>query len=558
MTDTTTTRLHPAVRMYAEEVRRGTLDRRAFLSRATALGATTATAYGLIGLTAPARAQETAPQGSTLRMQMEVRALRDPRAFDWPQIAYITAGWLEYLVEYHNDGTFGPWLLDRWEVNDDATRYTLHVRPGVTWNDGTPFTAADVARNIAGWCDKGVDGNSMAGRMAALIDPVTGQAIEGAIATPDDMTVVLTLPRPDITIIAGMSDYPAQIVPADFDAADILTRPKGTGPYLPETVEVGVKAVLVRNLDHAWWGYDAGKGASVDRFEFIDYGTDPSAHVAAAAAGEIDVIYETVGDYVDILDGMGWQKSKVASGSTIVIRPNQQAVVDGRMPYADVRVRRAIAMAVDPAVCLELGYGDRGEVARNMHIGPMHPEWADVPAVAVDPAAALALLTEAGWQDDEMELISVDDDWRKNTTDAVAAQLRDAGFKVKRTIVPGSTFAANWTTYPFSSTDWNHRPLGIQIYALAYRSGEAWNESGFANPAFDSLLDRAGAIADADARRTIMAELQTIMRDEGVVLQPYWRSLYRHARPGVTGAEMNISYLPRLYDFGIAAPAAPD
>ncbi|MCF7700199.1 ABC transporter substrate-binding protein [Loktanella sp. M215] len=558
MTQTITTWFHPAARMYADEVAQGQLDRRAFLTRTTALGVTASAAYGLLGLQAPARAAEPIVLGGTLRMQMEVRAPRDPRAFDWPQIAYITAGWLEYLVEYHNDGTFGPWLLDRWEVNDDATVYTLHVRPGVTWNDGTPFTAADVARNIAGWCDKSVDGNSMAGRMATLIDPETGQAIAGAITTPDDLTVQLTLPRPDISLIAGMSDYPAQIVPAGFDAADMITRAKGTGPYLPEAVEVGVRAVLVRNADHDWWGYAAGKGAAIDRFEFIDYGTDPSAFVAAAAADEIDVIYETVGDYVEILDSMGWQKSQVASGSTIVIRPNQQAEVDGRKPYADVRVRRAIAMAVDPAVCLELGYADRGEVARNMHVGPMHPEWADIPAIAVDPAAALALMTEAGMQDYEMEITSVDDDWRKNTTDAVAAQLRDAGFKVKRTSVPGSTFAANWTTYPFSSTDWNHRPLGIQIYALAYRSGEAWNESGFANPAFDSLLEEASAIADADRRRRVMAELQTIMRDEGVVLQPYWRSIFRHVRPGVLGGEMNISYLPRLYAFGFAAPAAPD
>ena len=552
MTPTKTQAIHPAALMYAAEEKAGKLSRREFLARATSLGLTATAAYGLLGLTAPAKAAGHAQQGGTMRIQMEVRALKDPRAFDWPQIAYYTAGWLEYLVEYNNDGSFAPLLLESWSVNDNATEYTLKVRQGVTWNDGTPFTAADVAHNITGWCDKSVEGNSMAGRFATLIDPTTEKAIDGAITVVDDSTVLLKLPVPDISIIAGMADYPAQIVPMDFDADNMTGNPKGTGPYLPESLEVGVGGTLVRNADHEWWGYAAGKGAYIDRFEFVDYGTDPSAWVAAASAEEVDVIYETVGDFVDILDGLGWQKSEVASGSTVVIRPNQLAEVDGIQPYADVRVRRAIAMAVDPAVCLELGYANRGEPARNQHVGPMHPEWADVPMLDIDPDAALALLTEAGMADFEMEIISIDDDWRKNTTDAVAAQLRDAGFNVKRTIIPGSTFWNDWTKYPFSSTDWNHRPLGTQILALAYRSGEAWNETGFANAEFDGLLAEANSLADADKRREVMAKLQAIMRDEGVTLQPYWRSLYRHVKPGVVGGEMNIAYLPRLYNFGFA------
>ena len=69
----------------------------------------------------------------------------------------------------------------------------------------------------------------------------------------------------------------------------------------------------------------------------------------------------------------------------------------------------------------------------------------------------------------------------------------------------------------------------------------------------DALLAEANSLADADARREVMAKLQTIMRDEGVTLQPYWRSLYRHVRPGVVGGQMNIAYLPRLHEFGFAA-----
>jgi len=536
---------HPVAQMYAAEHKAGHMDRREFLVRSTALGLSAAAAYALIGANpALADGHRAVPaQGGTMRIQTRVYAGKDPRVYDWSELGNLTRGIVEYLVQYNPDGSFEGVLLDSWEANDDATVYTLNLRQGVTWNNGDAFTAEDVAANFVGWCDTSVEANSMPARMGALVDPDTGQVRDGAIEVVDAHTVRVNFPAPDIALIPGLADYPAAVQHRNHIGEDPLQHGVGTGAYMLESIDVGVSAVLVRNPDHTYW-----RDTYLDRIEILDVGEDPASWFASAEADEFDMTYQTTGDFVDLFDAIGWERSEVVTASTYVMRMNQN-----NAPYDDVRVRQAVNMAVDRQVMLDLGYAGLGTLAENHHVCPIHPEYAELPEPVFDPAAAYALLEDAGQTDHVFEITSLDDGFERNTADAMAAMLRDAGFNVNRVVIPGATYWNDWTSYPFSGTTWNHRELGVQILNLAYRTGVAWNEAAYSNPDFDALLDQANGIQDADERRVVMAQIQQIMQDDAVINQTYWRSLFRHYRPGVVNAEMHPKFEINVHYLGFAA-----
>lgn len=519
--------LHPLAAVTAAEFRAGRLDRREFFALMAAWGVSAAGACAMGGIR-PAAAQAATPvRGGTLRVAMLVKTFRDPRLFEWTEMANVAGCCNDYLIRWDSDFSFQPALLAAWEASDDARSYTFHLRRGVKWSNGDDFTAEDVIFNLTRWADASVEGNSFVARLGALLDPATKAILPGAIERVDDHTVRLNLRQPDIALIANLADYPAIVMHRSYDGSDDPFRALavGTGPFELVAYDTGRRAE-VRRRAGAWWGGEV----HLDGVVWTDYGTDSSVMVAAVEAGEVDANYQTTPDFLPVVEAAGMQSEGIATAATLVLRLNQKSA-----PYEDVRVRRAVQLAVDNAIVLELGYAGAGLVAANHHVGPMHVDHADIGPALPDPAAAAALMAAAGQSGHEFDLISQAEEWQANSCNVVAEQMRAAGLKVKRTLLPGATFWNDWDKYPFSASEWAGRPLGVQVYMLAYRTGGPWSETAFSNAEFDALLDQATSIPDPRRRSEIMARLEAIMREEGVILQPYWRSVYRSFAPRVHG-----------------------
>ncbi|WP_435168055.1 ABC transporter substrate-binding protein [Falsirhodobacter sp. 1013] len=526
--------MHILARRHLRDHQNGRLSRREFLTRVTALGVSVPLAYDLLG-TAPVAAQEAPVAGGTLRMQMPTLALCDPRLADWPEIGNMLRGWLEPLVTYNADGTFTGHLLERWELSEDGLHLRLHLRPGILWQNGEPMVAEHVAHNLRRWCEP-VPRNGLAAVMEAVI--------QGQIEVVDDRMLDLTLGFPDATLIASMSDYNALIVHPSYDGADPAVNPLGSGPYRPILNEVGKMQSLEKVT---WWGTPVFGGPWLDRIDYVDLGTAPMRALEAAQAGLIDAVDQTVADNIRAMEDLGWVASQAESSATLAVRFQQQDPT-----FADRRVRQALQLAVDNGIVLDIGVNGLGIRGENHHVSPLQPDYARVDPPATDIPAAQALLAEAGFAEHTFILTSLDDTWQALSCDAVAAQLNDAGITVQRQILPGAEYWANWRSYGFSGTYWNMRPLGVQVLRLAYRSGSAWNETGFSNPDFDKALDRALGIAGATERQKVMAELETILREEAVLIQPFWRSLTRHATPRLRGAAILPTLEHRHHEWWLA------
>ena len=542
--------VHVALPALARQLEDGKLARRDFLRLSTLLGLSATTAYALAGIPEPLAPAEAASSGGTVAFSMRVARIDNPAATDTDYSANIVRQVCDLLTRTGADNVTRPWLLEKWTPSDDLKTWTLYLKKGIKWSNGDELTADHVVWNLSRWFDEKT-GSSIIGLFSSFLmvsydtgkKDSAGKAVMGtklwsdmAIEKLDGYTIRLNGRQPMLAVPESLFHYTAPILhPKENGVFGVGSI--GTGAFTLSSFELGKKAVLKRR-DGYW-----GPPAKLDEVVIIDNGDDPAAAVAALASGQVDGMYEaSTLQYSTLQKLPNVAIHQVTTAQTAVARMQQD-----KDPFRDPRVRKAMRLAVDSSRVLQVSYLGLGAPGEHHHVSPVHPEHYELPAMTQNIAEAKKLLAEAGVPDGfECTIFcKKDPDWEAISVQAMVNMWKQIGVKVTMNVLPSAQYWDHWTSEAFAYTPWTHRPLGTMVLDLAYRTGVPWNESHYANPKLDALLDKADATVDVAERKLVMKEIEALMQEDGPIVQPVWRAVFTGVNKRVKGFKMH----PTLYLF---------
>ena len=408
------------------------------------------------------------------------------------------------LVKLDEAGAAVPDLATDWAVSDDAMRWTFRIRDGVRFHDGRRLTASDAAWTIAHILDPDV-GSPQSGVLSTVLST-------GGLRATDPTTLTIELDSPHSDLPALLSAYQCYVLP-DGSGADAATAGIGTGPFALESFRPGGRGRVVANDD-----YFEGV-PNLDEIEFYSI-QDTQARVNALVAGQVDLLSQTNLDFATA------QVVEASEGATIARVLNGQwytiPLLATSAEFSDVRVRQAMKYAYDPQSILASAAQGHGVIGNDNPVLPTDAVYLDLPHER-DPERARALLAEAGHPDGFSFELSTSNLDPVFTPMAVAFRnaVAEAGIDARvRNESADSYYTEIWMQKPAMVTYWfTGRPVD-QLLNQIFRSGTSYNESAWADPTFDSVLDAARREVNPERRAQHYQDAQRLVVEQGATLTP--------------------------------------
>ncbi len=445
-----------------------------------------------------------------LAVDFTVDLVNEPSSLDphmqWnPDSYYVYRNIFDNLVTRDNDGKIVPQVAESWEQLSD-TELQMTIREGITFHDGTPLTAKDVAFSVKRITDPEL-GSPQLGQFNSITDAVA----------KDDRTVVLTTASPYPVLLAqlvNLSIVPQHAVEEVGDDA-FNEAPVGSGPYKFGSLRRGVEVILDVNPDY--WG-DKGPFEQV-AFKAVP---DASTRVANLRAGTADLVVSLDSDQVMQLES--------ASGVKVLSAPTERIGFMGlntqRAPLDDPEMRKAVAMAIDREgiVAGILGGGEQvvDQMATPAHFGYIP----DVAPIPYDPEAAREIVEAKGEAGQEPMIIKTAPVFDQRIVQALQQMLSEAGFNASIDMVDMATYLGD-----SRQEDRSKRPiLGFGRWSCACQdvdgvifpllhSTSSWSRVN--DPEIDALLEQARGTLDEDQRMDAYRQIQTRMEDQRYILPLY-------------------------------------
>lgn len=496
-----------------------------------AIGAVAILAAGCSSQTTPAPAASASHPGGSL----VIGVTSDPDTlFPWKATQFQAVHLLENiygtLTEFDKDLNVVPGLAKSWDASADGKKLTLHLRTGVTFDDGSAFDSTDVKFSL-----DAIKTEATAAVARSSLGLVT------SVDAPDAATVVLNLSGPDAALPANLASVNMAMLSSTDTEAKLNVTPNGTGAYAFDTRKPSQSITLVGNKKY--WG-ETPSLASIE-FRVIP---DEASIVSALQAGNVQFAV-----FDDPL------VAKTAEGSNVTIAKTPQLTYHAlqlnarRGTLTDLNVRLAIQCSVDRQQVLDTAALSEGEVTGPITSPAFKSDPSARPCPKRDIAKAKDYLSKAGQSAGiTIDTIVSQGEYATSVNEAqnLVSQLADAGITLKLEVLESGAYVKRWIAADFDAAVALNggRPDPDGMYGRYFTSTGNLNKvAGYSSPALDALFAQGKSTTDATARKAIYQKVSDELENNAAWIWMFTSYTYTATSSAVHGftpmANGSLQYL---------------